>query len=230
MDSKMDCIDRNIVYKISCKECSVTVSDTNIPAPTDGCNTVPNMPAVTVNNPAPTDDCDMPAAVTVSDTNMPAPTDGCNMMPVNTVDTHTSTNDTNMPAATAAVHNMPNIPAVTLGDSNIPAPTDGCNKRTTCYIGQSGRSLHSRIQNHTDGLKRGDPKCPLFKHALASHDGVKDPNLFVAKKISSSRTNLHRLITESEEIQNNFSQGLMNSKSEYRGTKIIRMQAQRTIV
>ena len=103
-------------------------------------------------------------------------------------------------------------------------------KITTCYIGQSGRSLHARAKEHLDGLKRGDPKCPLFKHVVNSHNSERNPDLFEIKKLTSSRTNLHRLISESEHIQNNVTSGLMNSKSEYRNTKIIRMRTHRTIV
>ena len=107
---------------------------------------------------------------------------------------------------------------------------DGTGDKTTCYIGQNGRTLHIRSKNHFDGLRKGDPKCPLFKHVVNSHNGDRNPNLFQVKKLCSSRTNLHRLISESEYIQNNVSKGLMNSKSEYRNTKIIRMKTHRTIV
>ena len=61
---------------------------------------------------------------------------------------------------------------------------------TTCYIGQSGRSLHARAKNHLDGLKRGDPKCPLFKHVVNSQNSGRNPELFEIKKLTSSRTNL----------------------------------------
>ena len=90
--------------------------------------------------------------------------------------------------------------------------------------------MHARLKNHVDGLRRGDEKCPLYKHAQISHDGNRNPDQFVATKLCSSRTNLHRLISESEEIQSNSDRGLMNSKSEYRGTKIIRMRTHREIV
>ena len=133
---------------------------------------------------------------------------------------------------------------VTTTQCDIPAPTAGSStttdcaaststttgQRRTCYIGQSGRTMHARLRNHIDGLRRGDNKCPLYKHTQMSHDGSTDSSLFIAKKLTSSRTNLHRLISESEQIQKNHSEGLMNSKSEYRGTKIIRMQTHRTIV
>ena len=114
------------------------------------------------------------------------------------------------------------------GDGQVHDGDDG--RTTTCYIGQTGRTLHARSKNHFDGLRKGDPKCPLFKHVVNSHNSDRNPNLFQIKKLCSSRTNLHRLISESEYIQNNVSNGLMNSKSEYRNTKIIRMKTHRTIV
>ena len=177
VDSNTDFMDSNIVYKISCKQCSTNiVTDTN----SDNPSTV----LTDAQNQFTTTQCDILAPTAWSST---------------TTDCTTSTSTT----------------------------TD---QKRTCYIGQSGRTMHARLRNHIDGLRRGDNKCPLYKHTQMSHDGSKDSSLFIAKKLTSSRTNLHRLISESEHIQNNHSEGLMNSKSEYRGTKIIRMQTHRTIV
>ena len=103
-------------------------------------------------------------------------------------------------------------------------------RRTSTYIGQTGRTIHARMRDHVDGLRRGEATCPLYKHVQHAHDGNISDARFTAKKITQSRTNLHRLLSEAEQIQSNTHLGLFNSKSEYRGTKIIRMEVNRIIV
>ena len=93
VDGKVDCMDSNLVYKITCKQCGdmpVTEVDTNMP-------------------------------VTESDANMPVPA-------VNEINMHANTVD----------------------DINILSPTVGDNlhlTRRTCYVGQTGRSMHARMKN-----------------------------------------------------------------------------------
>ena len=99
------------------------------------------------------------------------------------------------------------------------------------YIGQSGRSLHSRMAEHLRGLRGKDKSCPLTKHVDLCHDGETEDAKFETDIIHRARTNLSRLILEAEEIQNHRQKEiLLNSKSEFRGTKIVRLVADREIV
>ena len=90
------------------------------------------------------------------------------------------------------------------------------------YIGQTGRTLHSRSQEHLRGLKKGDIKCPLFKHSEEKHNGDKNHQRFKMELIKSTRGNLTRLLTESENINAHKPEILLNSKSEYGRNKVVR--------
>ena len=93
------------------------------------------------------------------------------------------------------------------------------------YFGQSGRPIHARMEDHKRGIKSGDTSCPLFRHHLQEHQGDdKEAANFQDKVVCSARTNLSRMLLEAEVIQEGSKQGnLLNNKSEYRGTKLIRM-------
>ena len=80
---------------------------------------------------------------------------------------------------------------------------------------------------HLQGLNNSVPSCPLHKHAVQDHQGDTGAPKFTAKVLGTARTNLTRLILEAEEIQEGSRRGkLLNSKSEFRGTKIVRMVPQ----
>ena len=95
------------------------------------------------------------------------------------------------------------------------------------YIGQTGRSIHSRIQEHQAGVRNDIKNCPLKKHVDLCHNGDRDQAKFETGILHGARTNLSRLILEGEEIQAHSDQGLLNSKSEFRATKIIRLVTDR---
>ena len=97
------------------------------------------------------------------------------------------------------------------------------------YIGQTGRSIHSRIQEHISGV-RNDKNCPLKKHIDICHGGDNEDAKFETGILHGARTNLSRMILEGEEIQAHQEQGILNSKSEFRGTKIIRLVTDRRVV
>ena len=98
------------------------------------------------------------------------------------------------------------------------------------YMGQTGRSIHSRIQEHQAGVRNDIKNCPLKKHVDLCHNGDRDQAKFETGILHGARTNLSRLILEGEEIQAHSDQGLLNSKSEFRATKIIRLVTDRKIV
>ena len=91
-----------------------------------------------------------------------------------------------------------------------------------CYRGQTGRSMHSRMLEHTAGLAAKSQSCPLFRHKLDNHPHS-EPE-FVMKKSKSGSSNLHRLAMEAEEIYQAESSGvkLWNSKTEFGKGKLIR--------
>ena len=93
----------------------------------------------------------------------------------------------------------------------------------TLYVRQTGRSCHARFKEHTAGLRRGDRACPFFKHVVKDHDGYQEDAVFVGTILKGMKNNLSRLLMEAQQISAHSNDGLLNSKSEYRGTKIIRM-------
>ena len=102
-------------------------------------------------------------------------------------------------------------------------PVGDARKLPSVYIGQTGRSLHSRITEHMAGLRKMEKTCPLTKHVNLSHGGVKEEANFQSKILHGARTNLRRLVLEGEQIQEHLEEGILNSKSEFRGTKVIRL-------
>ena len=92
------------------------------------------------------------------------------------------------------------------------------------YRGQSGRSLHARMLEHTAGVRSKKMSCPLYRHRLEHHQGDDSDPSFTMKKTASSRTNMERLIQESEFIGDGDEEGakLWNSKTEYGKSKLIR--------
>ena len=92
------------------------------------------------------------------------------------------------------------------------------------YVGQTGGSIHRRQKEHLQGLKRGDWKCPLFRHSQEHHP---EGHLqFKMKKIHTARSNMERLVHEAEMIANKSDSGvkLWNQKGEYGRSKIVRLK------
>ena len=83
--------------------------------------------------------------------------------------------------------------------------------------------MHSHMAEHLGGVRRMEQNCPLVKHITLAHGGDKDDARFEARVLHGARTNLARLVLEGEQIQQHMDDGILNSKSEYRGTKVIRL-------
>ena len=95
------------------------------------------------------------------------------------------------------------------------------------YIGNTGRTLHGRALQHMGGLRRGDKGNPLFKHCMEAHTNTERPT-FVMRVISKHKTNIHRMITEGvsiERVRKKDPEILLNSKSEWGRTRLIRHSA-----
>ena len=95
------------------------------------------------------------------------------------------------------------------------------------YIGNTGRTLHGRAMQHMGGLRRDDKKNPLYKHCLETHPNAEKPR-FEMRVISKHKTNIHRMITEGitiERVRQKDPGILLNSKSEWGRTKLIRHSA-----
>ena len=91
------------------------------------------------------------------------------------------------------------------------------------YIGQSGRTIHSRMKEHLSGIRRGKLDCPLWKHQLESHDGSKDHTRSSMRTLERFRNNVPKLLHESYQImEHRKTHKLMNSKAEYSRNKLVR--------
>ena len=72
--------------------------------------------------------------------------------------------------------------------------------QTHQYYGQSGRSAHCRMKEHTSALKRCDPKSALYKHDVTQHGGVSRERRYEAEIVSTHIQNLGRLVSEGNMI------------------------------
>ena len=68
-----------------------------------------------------------------------------------------------------------------------------------------------------------------MKHISIAHAGVRNDAVCETEILHGARANLSRLILEGEEIQKHSKEGLLNSKSEFRATKVIRLVTDRQI-
>ena len=95
------------------------------------------------------------------------------------------------------------------------------------YIGNTGVTMHGRAVQHMGGLRREDKGNPLFKHCVEVHPNTEKPK-FVMRLVSKHKTNIHRMVTEGisiEKIRRRDPEILLNSKSEWGRTKLIRHSA-----
>ena len=98
-----------------------------------------------------------------------------------------------------------------------------CKMRGICaeYVGESSRTGYLRGGEHMDDLRNRSKKSPLWKHCAEHHE--REEVKFSMKVIASHRTPLTRQVQESVEIDNSKAKILLNSKSEYNGSKIPRV-------
>ena len=114
-------------------------------------------------------------------------------------------------------------------DGDAPGVASTKSTQKALYIGQTGRSAHSRFIEHVQGINSQTASCPLYRHVVDAHGGIQDDAKFQGSIVKITRTNLTRMLTEAAEIQAHTGQ-LFNNKSEYRGTKIIRMVPHREVI
>ena len=96
------------------------------------------------------------------------------------------------------------------------AKEDGGKKATTCYIGETSRSLHCRAVEHCDWYRGKKENNPMFKHAVDAHGGEIDKVRFRMKILKQHFTAMSRQIHESVAIARRSTSGmnLINSKME----------------
>ena len=95
------------------------------------------------------------------------------------------------------------------------------------YVGNTGKSAHSRMREHRVKLRRKDKNSCLHKHMVKEHEEGESPN-FKMKTLSSHRTNLQRMIAEGiaiEKIRRQNPENLLNSKAEWGRAKLVRHTA-----
>ena len=89
-------------------------------------------------------------------------------------------------------------------------------KVTTCYIGETSRSLYCRGAEHLDGFMGKKENNPMYKHAADAHDGEVSNIKFKMKILKQHFTAMSRQIHESVAIARRSLSGLnlINSKME----------------
>ena len=98
-----------------------------------------------------------------------------------------------------------------------------CKTRGICseYIGESSRTAYLRGGEHLADLETKNTKSPLWKHCVEHHDRAVVN--FSMRVIRGHRTALTRQVHESVAIESSKADILLNSKSEYNGSKIPRI-------
>ena len=90
------------------------------------------------------------------------------------------------------------------------------------YIGETSRNAYLRGQEHLRNYKNGDTKSPIYKHAVAHHQGRRDVEFRMVVK-NSFRDPLTRQINEAVRISESNSEVQLNSKSEWHGPATVRL-------
>ena len=108
---------------------------------------------------------------------------------------------------------------------NTQARWVGGRRRGKCkvYIGNTGKSAHSRMAEHVKKLERKDKNSCLYKHMRLEHNQSDVPN-FKMKTLSAHRTNLERMISEGisiEKVRKANPEALFNSKAEWGRLKLV---------
>ena len=99
------------------------------------------------------------------------------------------------------------------------------------YIGNTGKTGHSRMKEHEKKLNRKDKSSCLYKHVVNEHTEGETP-VFKMKTLSTHRTNLQRMIAEGisiERVQKENPDQLLNSKAEWGRTKLVRHLARPSV-
>ena len=87
-------------------------------------------------------------------------------------------------------------------------------KVTTCYIGETSRSLYCRGAEHLDGFMGKKENNPMYKHAADAHDGDTNNIKFRMKILKKHFSAMQRQIHEGVAIARRSLSGLnlINSK------------------
>ena len=91
------------------------------------------------------------------------------------------------------------------------------------YTGETYRNLHIRSKEHVRGLEKSDPNNWMMKHVNKDHNGNKDEAEFDWKVLKKHRKPIQRQLQEAVRIQNKTEEETLNSKSEYLGQRIRRL-------
>jgi hypothetical protein len=96
------------------------------------------------------------------------------------------------------------------------------------YLGQSGRTLHSRGLEHSAAIRRKDVKNAMTKHSLNCHGNSDVEPVYSMVLMSKHRSNLERLIMEGILIEKQLGRFLINLKGEWgRERGMVRITASR---
>ena len=100
-----------------------------------------------------------------------------------------------------------------------------CHKdgRLSTYAGETGRNGYSRGKEHLDALRLEDEENPLWKHCLIEHGGVKAE--FSMKVVGRFYSCLVRQVNEAVRIFMSEADCVMNSKSEFHQSPLVRVVA-----
>jgi hypothetical protein len=102
---------------------------------------------------------------------------------------------------------------------------EGClgDGRWAHYEGETSRNSFSRGIEHQEDLKSEKEDSPLWKHCLLEHQGVKQ--VFIMKPLKNFSSCLQRQVNEAVRITSSKATVIMNSKSEWHQSPIIRVVA-----
>ena len=93
------------------------------------------------------------------------------------------------------------------------------------YIGETSKSGYLRGLDHIKNYKTKKQDSPLWRHAVANHNGRLDVN-FAKKVVRTFRDPLTRQCNESIRIQRCNADVLLNSKAEWHGPATVTLQAE----
>ena len=94
--------------------------------------------------------------------------------------------------------------------------------KLSTYAGETGRNGYSREREHLDALRLEDDENSLWKHCLVEHGGNKAE--FSMKVVGRYYSCLVRQINEAGRIEMSEAECVMNSKSEFPQSPLVRIK------
>ena len=96
------------------------------------------------------------------------------------------------------------------------------------YVGESGRNMFTRGQEHSQKLQKKDSSSAMWKHCAFAHGGdLSTP--FRMKLLSKHRDPLGHVIAEGVRINHQPPESCLNSKSEFKQPKVARVALVRSL-